>query len=516
MNFICKLCEHEFEADRPSEGERLKCPMCGHEFQDSQATTLDDTPAPQSSALLLPDTQVAGFIVEEKIGVGAMGYVYRARQISLDRIVALKVLPPAFSERPAFVERFHEESAALSSLNHPNIVTIIERGNVGKTYFFAMELIDGPPLTKLMYQQLSDEQIVRIAHGTAAALEYAHAQGIVHRDIKPSNIIINSQNVVKVADFGLAGIMTRHPSADATEHGNHVGRMGTPSYMSPEQKDNPLAVDGRTDIFSLGVVLFELLTGHKPELPLEALPSEISETADPRMDPIVKRCLEIHPQDRYAHASELLRDIRRYETELRLAPRCPSCGTVGPVREQTCVNCGEDLSEFFDLCPECSKPNRREVRFCLSCGADLERSRTVVSQKVSLMLDHADRLRIEQSYDEALQILEEVRGISGKAFDDQRDRAQRLRDLTITERRTAAKKAYMEAKRLLRERRFVEAIEMLKSIPPSVKDTSKAVATARKQQAEYVAQRKSAATVTLIIFALCLLLILVTALFAVL
>jgi hypothetical protein len=132
------------------------------------------------------------------------------------------------------------------------------------------------------------------------------------------------------------------------------------------------------------------------------------------------------------------------------------------------------------------------------------------------MLDHADRLRIEQNFAEALEILEEVRGISGKAFDEQRDRASRLHDLTRAERRAAAKNAYTEAKRLLREHRFVEAIELLKSVPPGVKDTSKAIEAARKQQAQYVAQRRSHATVSLIIFSLCLLLMLVVALLALL
>jgi predicted Ser/Thr protein kinase/predicted amidophosphoribosyltransferase len=512
MQYTCQLCEHEFHLPEGEAGQSVKCPICGHRMEDAQPTVVDENPGP-AATMLEPGMQMAGFRVKEKIGVGAMGYVYKAEQVSLDRLIALKVLPPAFADRQAFVQRFHEESAALSALNHPNIVTIIERGNVGKTYFFAMEYIDGPSLTRMMYRSVSYDQIINVALGTAAALEYAHDQGIVHRDIKPSNIMINSQNVVKVADFGLAGIMTRrHPGE--TTHDSAMGRMGTPSYMSPEQKENPLAVDGRTDIFSLGVVLFELLAGRKPELPLGKLPSELAPSADPRLDAIVSRCLCIDPDERYQTASELVVDLKNFEEEYRRAPACPECGEVSPVREQQCVECGHDLREFFDSCPECGRLNRHEVRHCLYCKADMERSRTMISRKVTLMLDHADRLRIDHDFEEAMQILDEVQDISGKAFAEQRERAALLRDRTDAERRAAARRAYAEARRMLRQHRYGEAIEQLKQIPEDIKDTSEAIEKARRDQADYVARRKSVAVMNLIIFALGLILLLVVALLA--
>ena len=182
MRFSCPECEEEFEAARPVEGAPLKCPGCGVAFSDPDATVLDES-GPLAAGGVGPGKELRGFRIGAKIGTGAMGEVYEATQLSLDRRVALKVLPSVFAERPAFVKRFYEESMALSALNHPNIVSIIERGNVGKIYFFVMEYVDGSPLQELMDEPFAIEGFLKVAKGTAAALDYALKQVVVHRDI---------------------------------------------------------------------------------------------------------------------------------------------------------------------------------------------------------------------------------------------------------------------------------------------------------------------------------------------
>jgi hypothetical protein len=169
--------------------------------------------------------------------------------------------------------------------------------------------------------------------------------------------------------------------------------------------------------------------------------------------------------------------------------------------------CEENLERFFDLCPECKHKNRREVRRCLRCGVDLEKGRTLVSDRVSMMLDQADRLRLNTHFDEALRMLDEVGTVEGRAFEPQRQRAESLRQNTIAERREAAKRAYDEGRRLVRERRFREAIERFKSVPPDIKDTTKAIDDALQLQARIAAERKSASVTNLIIVAVFIVLV---------
>ncbi len=495
MNFTCPSCKKEFDASRPDTGEALHCPDCRYTWADTDSTVLDANRT-QKSDSIQAGRVLAGFRVEELVGRGAMGVIYRATQLSLDRMVALKVLPSAFADNEKFVDRFHKESGALSALSHPNVVTIFDRGHVGRTYFFVMEYVDGPSLRDVLEGPIDVQQFLRVAKGCAAALSYAHEQGVVHRDIKPSNIMLTSRGEVKIADFGLAGIM-RQEQADASTGRPTV--MGTPAYMSPEQKRDSLRVDGRSDIFSAGVVFYEALAGMKPAQPLDRLPSAMIDSADPRLDSVVERCLKEKPEDRYQSAQELLADLERFESELRRAPSCPACGKDNPVRAQTCLHCGADLDEIFDVCPECMGKNRREVRRCLHCGADLERGRTIITQKVSLMLEQADKLRLGGNFSEALQILDEVDTIEGRAFEEERHRAEMLREKTRTERLNAARTAYREGRRMLSERRFREAIDLFKAVPPDIKDTTKEVEATRQLQARFAAEMRARSTTNLVL-----------------
>ncbi|MFO7957903.1 MAG: protein kinase [Candidatus Brocadiia bacterium] len=507
MKFHCPNCEAAFDADPPEEDELLQCPECGSRFEDPDRTVLDEQ-GPLAAEGLLPGKRLGGFVIEERIGFGGMGEVYKATQLSLDRIVALKVLPPAFAERPLFVRRFYEESTALSALNHPNIVTIYERGNVGKFYYFAMEYVDGMPLHLITWSPADVQQFLNVAKGTAAALSYAQERGVVHRDIKPANIMLSHRNEVKITDFGLASLMADEQGRLEDAADGPVA-MGTPAYMSPEQREDAAAVDGRSDIFSAGLVFHELMTGRRPEIPLEAPPSEIHQMADPRLDPIVTHCLQEDPEDRYQHAGELLQDLEEFERELMGAPPCPECQRLNPVRSQTCIYCGADLEELFDICPECKRKNRREVRHCLYCGVDLEKGRTIMSRKMGMMLDQADRLRLDGNYSEALEMLEEVQDIEGRVVEHERQRARSLHESIVMEREETAVKAYEEAMRLLKLQRFREAIELFKRVPEDIRDTSREIEKARQLQARLAAERRSQATTNLILIAVGLLILLV-------
>jgi len=513
LEFSCKCCDHEFEAPTPEDGAFVQCPVCGHYFEDTHLAG-EYRISPAAATDIVAGGRIGGFLVEAKIGVGAMGQVYRARQMSLNRTVALKVLPRAFADRPEFVRRFHEESTALSTLNHPNIVSIIERGHVGRTYFFVMEFVDGPSLTRLMLRPVTVDTFINVAKGVAAALEFAHSRGIVHRDIKPSNVMLNAHEVVKVGDFGLAGLLTNSGEGVEGPSGQSIGRMGTLSYMSPEQLRAPHEVDGRTDIYALGIIMYQLVTQERPELPLVKKPSQVCSTADPRLDPIIARCLAEDREDRYPSATELLVELRRFEMEMRLAPSCPQCDKVSPVDAEACAYCGADLGHFFEECPDCKRLNRLELKDCLYCGNDLARGRTIVSNRISTMLDYADRLRAEGSFTEALHMIDELSTTGGKAFEEQSSRADAMRQSALVERRSLARDRFNEANRMLQAHRFAEAVDMLKSVPPEEKDVTKAITHALQMQARYVARRKSSAATNLVLFIVGLIIVLVTLIIA--
>jgi hypothetical protein len=235
-----------------------------------------------------------------------MGVVYRARQAGLDRVVALKILTRDREADPRFAERFAREARALARLNHPNIVTIHDFGETGGLCYLLMELVDGLSLRQLLQSgQLSPETGLAVVPRICEALQYAHEQGVVHRDIKPENILLDRKGRVKIADFGIARIVGSDTSGARLTEATQV--IGTPHYMAPEQVERPLIVDHRADIYSLGVVFYEMLTG---ELPLGKFqpPSRRAEL-DVRLDEVVLRALEKEPERRYQRASEMRDDV---------------------------------------------------------------------------------------------------------------------------------------------------------------------------------------------------------------
>ena len=250
----------------------------------------------------------------ELVGSGGMGAVYKARQKELDRIAALKILPPGIGHDAAFADRFAREAKALARLNHSNVVTLYEFGRADGLFFFLMEFVDGVNLRQLLkVGRLSGREALAIVPQICDALQYAHDQGIVHRDIKPENILLDRQGRVKVADFGLARLMELKAEASASGRGEAIpasasitetGKvMGTPHYMAPEQTENSTEVDHRADIYSLGVVFYEMLTGELPQGKLT--PPSRKVQVDVRLDEVVLHALEKEPQRRYQQASQV-------------------------------------------------------------------------------------------------------------------------------------------------------------------------------------------------------------------
>ncbi|NLF30140.1 MAG: serine/threonine protein kinase [Planctomycetes bacterium] len=296
----------------------LKCGM--------QTKTVGFTDDIHPHASWTPPTveELAGRFAEleivELIGRGGMGAVYKAREKDLDRLVAVKILPPEIGRDETFAQRFAREAKAMAKLSHPNIVTIYSFGSRplaadGQLYYFIMEYVDGLSLRQLLDRRTcGPDEALAIVPQICDALQYAHNRGIVHRDIKPENILLNRDGQVKIADFGLARLIELAGDA-ATRTGGETGApdatqvadkvMGTPDYMAPEQLERPADVDHRADIYSLGVVFYQMLTGELPKGPEKFEPPSRKVVIDVRLDEVVLRALEHEPQRRYQQVSEV-------------------------------------------------------------------------------------------------------------------------------------------------------------------------------------------------------------------
>jgi serine/threonine protein kinase len=290
----------------------------------------------------------------EHLGQGGMGVVYKARQRQLNRLVAVKILPPAVGDDPAFGERFTREAQSLARLNHPNIVQVYDFGRTEEYFYFVMEYVDGLNLRALIRDgNLRPEEALKIVPQICEALQFAHDEGIVHRDIKPENILIDKKGRVKIADFGLAKLIG-HAADDLSLTG--TGQlMGTLGYMAPEQLQQAHGVDHRADIYSLGVVFYEVLTGQLPIGRFEPPSKKVH--VDVRLDDVVLRSLESEPDRRYQHASDVKTDVETIAagasspktaalpSQFRNSATCycPACGSANQANNFLCTNCGASL-----------------------------------------------------------------------------------------------------------------------------------------------------------------------------
>ncbi|HEX5745480.1 MAG TPA: serine/threonine-protein kinase [Archangium sp.] len=333
----CPSCARAHDVSGFAEGHEVAC-ACGARFPVRAAPPSELEPMLSAPTLVRHSLPVAGTELEPReqeaeatgmggavelpgyelvrvLGRGGMGEVWLARQQSLRRMVAVKILPPRLAKDPEFVTRFDKEATALAALNHPNIVQIIDRGVAGEHYYFVMEYVEGRSLRDVM-RELSPPEALRVALQVARAIECAHDKDIIHRDLKPENILLDGRGHVKVADFGLAGI--RRPDSRLQLTATAVA-MGTLNYMAPEQRRDAKNVDGRADLFSFGVVLYEMLTGEVPVGRFK-LPSERVQGLDARVDAVVARLLENEPEARFPKAAEVCQALEGLVSSTSLPP----------------------------------------------------------------------------------------------------------------------------------------------------------------------------------------------------
>ena len=275
----------------------------------------------QRMARMGAQVEIRGYRLVEKLGQGSMGTVYMARQLSLDRVVAVKVLAPFLKKNERFVSRFIKEAKVLARLNHPNIVQCIDVGDSGGHYYMAMEYCDGPTVLELLRRggALAEERAVRIIHHMACALEHAQEHAIIHRDIKPDNIMIMQGGTAKLCDLGL--VKDLGSSGGTTDTGS---TLGTPNYISPEQASGSEEVDTRSDIYSLGATFYHMVTGRTPfenPNPAVVMVSHIQDMPTPpkQLNPalaqdtskIILKMLRKNARDRHQDPTALRIDLER-------------------------------------------------------------------------------------------------------------------------------------------------------------------------------------------------------------
>jgi len=253
-----------------------------------------------------------------------MGVVYKARQRELDRLVALKVLLPDPERDPSFAERFAREARALARLHHPNVVTIYDSGREGDLYYFLMQYVEGKTLREVMNERrLEAREALAIISQICDALSYAHDEGVMHRDIKPENVLIDERGRVRIADFGLAKLLAHHETDLSLTAPQQA--MGTMHYMAPEQIENAGGVDHRADVYAVGVLFYELLTG---ELPIGRFPLPSERALDRRFDDIVLHALEKEPTRRYQRVHDLKTDVDAMSSASAVIATASSAGVA--------------------------------------------------------------------------------------------------------------------------------------------------------------------------------------------
>lgn len=266
--------------------------------------------------------KIPGYKILGKLGAGAMATVYKAKQISLDRTVAIKVLPPKFASNPQFIERFYAEGRAAAQLNHPNIVQAFDVGRAGDLYYFVMEHVDGRTVYDdiVKHKRFSEAEALDIIIQIAEALDHAHAKGLIHRDVKPKNVMITREGVAKLADMGLARAISDKEVAEA-----EAGKaFGTPYYISPEQIRGEKEIGPPADIYSLGATLYHMVTGSVPfdgknpsavmhkHLKADLVaPDHVNPKLSAGISEVIEMMMAKNPAKRYRSCADLLLDLRQ-------------------------------------------------------------------------------------------------------------------------------------------------------------------------------------------------------------
>ncbi|HUT36866.1 MAG TPA: protein kinase [Planctomycetota bacterium] len=314
MVLKCPACSQTFTVPDGVTSGKAKCPQCGQRLDLGRMLRPGD---------LRPGTVLGGCRIEGVLGRGGMATVYKATQISLERPVALKVLPTRFASNPQFVERFNREASALALLAHPNIVGILDKGVEGETYYFVMEYVEGKSLRDRLLREgkLSAQETRQLVQGVCAGLAYAHENGVVHRDLKPGNILLDGAGTPKLADFGIARL-----TGTDTQEGYQLTEahtvMGSADYMAPEQRADAANADHRADIYSLGVMLYQTLTGQLPVGSFKPV-AHLVPGVPTAVDRVVRTALASAPDDRYDSVGKFLFALNHAFDETAAARHAP-------------------------------------------------------------------------------------------------------------------------------------------------------------------------------------------------
>lgn len=297
----CNTCGVLFE---PRESLKLQCPTCmlmGAFPELAGSSGIGSRPFEPPSIEEL-QSHFGEYEFMSLAGRGGMSAVYKARQTNLDRVVAIKILPVEVAESTGGLERFLREAKALAQISHPNIVSIHSFGEADKWCYFVMEYVEGCTLRQIIGDgDLEESSVLQMVESICAALQYAHERGVVHRDIKPENVLLDREGNIRIVDFGLAKPLGRGTGFTRATATNQI--VGTPHYLAPEQVHTPTKVDQRADLYSLGVVIYEMLTGRLPLGNFD--PPSSNSQRKPGWDQVVMRALSANPAQRYEHAKDM-------------------------------------------------------------------------------------------------------------------------------------------------------------------------------------------------------------------
>ena len=498
MQKICPYCAHEFDVTDEAAERPVECPECGGkvfaELQREESFAVENEVAPGIKV----GQRLGDYEIEGRLGAGGMAVVLRAKQLALNRPVALKILPEHFAENPVFVSRFHAEAAVLATLDHPNIVGVIDRGEQDGNYYIVMSLIEGGSLKERLgeRQHLSPHESLRIMEQVCDGLAYAHGKGVIHRDIKPGNIMVSPDGRVRIADFGLAHLAAEEGGMDLTRSGQ---AMGTVKYMAPEQLTDPKTVDARADIYAMGVTLYEMLTGLAP-MGAFRMPSEVDPNIDVRLDDTITKAMQTDPAGRFQTVPEMLADLKAISSsavvtaeqaeqeEVAAAPSaisvllaCRACGHESRPEAHACEKCGADLSDLFEPCHECGMENRLDVPNCRQCGTDLGLRRAQKRGRTESRQLRAMQLRKEKKYDEAIGVLEKIVATRGREYEQVRESAQKWIEKLAANRDRQYEHVYNAGERFVAEGRRHHATRLWEQLPPDYRDVRKRIEEVRAE-----------------------------------
>ena len=497
----CPSCSREFDIPAGANLEAIVCPHCETEMGREALQGMAEL-AEELAPGFRPGQKLGNYIIDSLLGAGGMAVVFRGTQVSLNRPVAIKILPKEFVKRKVFVERFESEAAVLASLNHPNVVGVIDRGHDQDTYFIVMEFVEGKALKQLLSsgRRMETKDILTIAEQALTGLEYAHTRGVVHRDVKPGNIMINNDGVVKIADFGLAHLAKSEGGLDITRDNQS---MGTLKYMAPEQLTSAKQVDGRADIYSFGVCLYEMLTSKLP-LGTFKMPSEVDPDLDMRWDDIILQSLRMDPDERYASAqamAEALHDIattpavtarQQEKEEGRMLEAvgvglvaCEQCGHESAPSATTCAQCGASLADLFDQCAHCGRLNRVDMAACAQCAADLEAARADLRRTSEAIQRKVKELLTNKEFDAALHQLGKLRRLRTREYAAVRRSAEAWFKRVEEKKKRYRQQVYEAGVRMVAEKRLERTLQLWETLPEDYRDVG-------EQRRRIVAQRKEA------------------------